>query len=132
MTRAVGDVPLPPTGIGRYEEGVAGGLVSATEAVGRSPGGPRRRIVPISSILSNFVRARRGVEAFLEPRTTVTETTVLLIAHDGEWTRRRIDGPEGARRFAHRLGIPIYDVALIGYPKRMRDYNERRKQGPSA
>ncbi|WP_213457255.1 hypothetical protein [Rhizomonospora bruguierae] len=78
--------------------------------------------------LEEFVRSRRGVEAFIEPRTTVTDTTVLLVAHDGEWTRRRIDGPEGARRFAHRLAIPIYDIALMGYPKRMRDYNERRKR----
>ena len=78
--------------------------------------------------LEEFVRSRRGVEAFIEPRTTVTETTLLLIAHDGEWTRRRVDGPEGARRFAHRLAIPVYDVALVGYPQRMRDYNERRKR----
>ncbi|WP_446216163.1 hypothetical protein [Micromonospora sp. IBHARD004] len=80
--------------------------------------------------LENFVRTRRGVEAYIEPRTTVTETTVMLIADDGEWTRRRIDGPEGARRFAHRLAIPIYDVRLMGYPQRMRDYNERRKRRP--
>lgn len=78
--------------------------------------------------LTEFVRTRHGVEAFIEPRTAVTETTVLLIAHDGEWTRRRVDGPEGARRFAHKLAIPIYDVALVGYPQRMRDYNERRKR----
>ncbi|ROT31454.1 hypothetical protein [Micromonospora sp. HM5-17] len=78
--------------------------------------------------LEQFVRTRRGVEAFIEPRTTVTETTVMLVAHDGEWTRRRIDGPEGARRFAHRMAIPIYDVRLVGYPQRMRDYNERRKR----
>jgi hypothetical protein len=81
--------------------------------------------------LENFVRSRRGVEAFIEPRTTVTETTVMLIAHDGEWTRRRVDSPEGARRFAHKLGIPVYDVRLVGYPQRMRDYNERRKRRPS-
>jgi hypothetical protein len=82
--------------------------------------------------LEEFVRSRRGVEAFIEPRTTVTETTVLLIAHDGEWTRRRVDGPEGARRFAHRMAIPIYDVALVGYPQRMRDFNERRKRAARA
>ncbi|MBO4208003.1 hypothetical protein [Micromonospora echinofusca] len=80
--------------------------------------------------LEQFVRSRTGVEAFIEPRTTVTETTVMLIAFDGEWTRRRVDSPEGARRFAHRLGIPIYDVRLVGYPQRMRDFNERRKRRP--
>lgn len=77
--------------------------------------------------LEQFVRTRRGVEAFIEPRTMVTETTVVLIATDGEWTRRRVDGPEGARRFAHRLAIPVYDVALVGYPQRMRDYNARQR-----
>jgi hypothetical protein len=78
--------------------------------------------------LEQFFRSRRGVEAFIEPRTTVTETTILLIAHDGEWTRRRIDSPETARRFAHKLAMPIYDVALVGYPRRMREFNERRKR----
>ena len=81
--------------------------------------------------LEAFIGSRRGVEAFLEPKTTVTQTTVLLIAHDGEWTRRRVDGPEGARRFAHRLAIPVYDVALVGYPQRMRDYNARQKRRPA-
>jgi hypothetical protein len=72
------------------------------------------------------------VEAFIEPKTTVTETTVLLIAHDGEWTRRRVYSEGDARRFAHKLAIPVYDVRLIGYPQRMRDYNERRKRRPDA
>jgi hypothetical protein len=26
------------------------------------------------------------------------------------------------------MAIPIYDVALVGYPQRMRDFNERRKR----
>ncbi|MDW3847698.1 hypothetical protein ACIBM8_17675 [Micromonospora aurantiaca] len=80
--------------------------------------------------LENFVRTRKGVEAFIEPRTTVTETTIMLIADDGEWTRRRVGGPDEARRWAHRIAIPIYDVRLMGYPQRMRDYNERRKRRP--
>ena len=82
--------------------------------------------------LAEFVRSRRGVEGFIEPKTTVTETTVLLVAHDGEWTRRRIDSPESARRFAHQLAMPIYDIRLMGYPQRMRDYNERQKRRPAS
>jgi hypothetical protein len=78
--------------------------------------------------LAEFVRSRRGVEGFIEPQTTVTETTLLLVAHDGEWTRRRIASPEAARRLAHQLSMPIYDVKLMGYPQRMRDYNERQKR----
>lgn len=97
------------------------------EESGGSPGDRSANRLDLQH-LEEFVRSRQGVEAFIEPRTTVTETTVLLIAHDGEWTRRRVDGPEGARRFAHKLAIPVYDVALVGYPQRMRDYNERRKR----
>jgi hypothetical protein len=77
--------------------------------------------------LEQWAAFRRGVEAFVEPRTTVTETTVVLVAHDGEWTRRRIDGGQGARRLGRRLGIPVYDVALVGYPQRMRDYTARQR-----
>jgi hypothetical protein len=96
----------------------------------KAGGGPGERSASRADLdhLEQFIRSRRGVEAFIEPRTTVTETTVMLIANDGEWTRRRIDGPDGARRFAHRMAIPIYDVRLVGYPQRMRDFNERRKR----
>ncbi len=74
-----------------------------------------------------FARARHGVEAYLEPRTSVTETTVIMIAHDGEWTRRRVAGPSAAGRLATTLGIPLYEVAKVGYPRRMREYNARRR-----
>jgi hypothetical protein len=81
-----------------------------------------------TSHLENFIRSRSGVEAYVEPRTTVTDTTILLVAGDGEWTRRRVDGPDGAAGFAKRQAIPLYDAAQVGYPQRMRDYNERQKR----
>jgi hypothetical protein len=77
--------------------------------------------------LEQWAASRQGVEAFIEPRTTVTETTVVLVAHDGEWTRRRVDGNQGARRLGKRLSIPVYDVALVGYPQRMRDHTARQR-----
>lgn len=77
--------------------------------------------------LEQFVRSRAGVEAFLEPRTAVTDTTVVLVAATGEWTRRRVADPDAARAFAHKHAMPIYDVAVIGYPQRMRDWTARRK-----
>ena len=36
--------------------------------------------------------------------------------------------PEGARDFARKNAIPIYDVAHVGYPSRMREWTARRKQ----
>ena len=77
--------------------------------------------------LRDWARSHMGVEAFVEPRTTVTETTVLLVAADGEWTRRRIAGPDAARKLARRLAIPVYDVQLVGYPQRMRDHDARQR-----
>ena len=54
---------------------------------------------------------------------------MVLIAHDGEWTRRRIGSLEAAQQFGHRRSIPVYEVARVGYPKRMREYTERKKRG---
>ncbi len=77
--------------------------------------------------LAGFARSRTGVEAYLEPQTTMTEPTVVLIATSGEWTRRRVGSPDAARKFAKKLGIPVYDVAATGYPPRMREWTARRK-----
>lgn len=77
--------------------------------------------------LREFVSNRRGVEGFVEPRTTVSEVTLLLVAHDGEWTRRRVTSVQWAHDFANKLGVPSYDAAVVGIPQRMRDYNNRKK-----
>ena len=78
--------------------------------------------------LLNFLATRRGVEAYLEPATNVTPFTVVLVAHDGEWTRRPCEEPEAARELAEKAGIPVYDVAATGYPPRMRAWTSSRKQ----
>jgi hypothetical protein len=81
--------------------------------------------------LEDFVRTRVGVEAFLEPETSFIPPTVLLVATTGEWTRRRVPDPALVRGLAEGLAVPVYDVRLIGYPKRMRDWNERVKRDGS-
>jgi hypothetical protein len=77
--------------------------------------------------LREWATAHEGVEAFVEPRTTVTDTTMLLVDKDGAWTRRRIGGPDDARKLARKLAMPVYDVQLVGYPQRMRDHDARLK-----
>lgn len=77
--------------------------------------------------LREWAAQRTGVEAFVEPKTSVTPMTVVLVAADGEWTRRPADGPAGARRLGEQLGIPVYDVQKVRYPQRMRDYDARRR-----
>lgn len=75
--------------------------------------------------LRTWVEARTGVEAYLEPQTSVTDTTLLLVAGDGEFTRRRIPSASAAADFARTAGIPIYDTNRVGTPQRMREYAQR-------
>jgi hypothetical protein len=96
-----------------------GGL-KARSADGRDPDADRQ-------YLHQWVVEHTGVEAFVEPKTTVTDVTVVLVAADGEWTRRWAGGDAGARRLSERLEIPVYDVQKVGYPQRMRDYDARRR-----
>jgi hypothetical protein len=94
----------------------------------RRPGTLRRPSERDTKHLEDWAATRRGVEAYVEPRTTVTETTVVLIAHDGEWTRRRIGSLDAAQQFGRRRNIPVYEVAKVGYPNRMREYTQRMKR----
>ena len=77
--------------------------------------------------LHEWVDARRGVEGFVEPRTAVSDVTMILVAHDGEWTRRRVPSEKWAHDFANRNGVPSYDAGLVGIPDRMRAYNRAQK-----
>ncbi|MCW2810424.1 MAG: hypothetical protein JWP61_882 [Friedmanniella sp.] len=110
-----------------------GWLRNATRKVRRRQGyASESRTVDdaVTQHLTQFVQTRRGVEAFVEPRTSVTQTTLLLVAYDGEWTRRVVPSPRWGHSFAESLHIPGYDAAVVGYPQRMRDYNTRNKKHP--
>ncbi|HET8595654.1 MAG TPA: hypothetical protein VFM07_10430 [Intrasporangium sp.] len=83
----------------------------------------------VEGYLRQFVQDHRGVEAYVEPPTSVTPTTVVLIAWDGEWTRRAVGSPKEAYDLSQRLGVPVYDVNKTGYPNRMRAWNSRKRRG---
>lgn len=102
------------------------GLFDRLRRRGR-PGTRRAASTADADHLERWAATRRGVEAYVEPRTTVTDITVMLIAHDGEWTRRRVGSGDAAQRLGKRLAIPVYDVAKVGYPQRMRDYTARQR-----
>lgn len=73
-----------------------------------------------------FVTSRIGVEAYIEPATANDPATVVLVARNGEWTRRRVPDPSAARTIARELEIPIYDVNLTGYPRAMREWSAQQ------
>lgn len=69
----------------------------------------------------------------MERPTSLNPPSILLIATDGEWTRRAVPSVAFGHSFAIEHGLPSYDAGVVPYPKRMRDYNARNrppKQGP--
>ncbi|MGQ7296335.1 oxidoreductase [Quadrisphaera sp. KR29] len=105
---------------------------SSSRPSSRGSRGGRRPTGPDSAHLAEFAATRTGVEAYVEPATSVTPTTLVLVAQDGEWTRRRVPDPATARDFARRTGIPVYDVNLTGYPQRMREWTARKRREEGA
>jgi hypothetical protein len=77
--------------------------------------------------LRQFAETRQGVEAWIEPQTSVTHTTLLLVAHDGESIRRRVPSAQAGHDFARKkLKIPVYDSNLVPIASRKREYDLRR------
>ncbi len=72
---------------------------------------------------------RKGVEGFIEPRTATNPTSLLLVDRDGDHLRAQVNEPEDAAAFCSKLSIPVYDAQVIGYPKRMKDFDKRSRAG---
>ena len=78
--------------------------------------------------LADFITSREGVEGFVEPRTAVSDVTLLLVAWDGEFTRRRVPSADWAYKFCERRGVRAYEAGVVGIPQRMREYISRQKR----
>jgi hypothetical protein len=104
----------------------SGGLFGRFRRGKSGAGLPRKAVSEDRKHLEEWVSTRTGVEAYVEPPTTVTGTTVVLVATSGEWTRRRVPSAQVIHDWANALGIPSYDAGLVGYPQRMRDWTSRR------
>ena len=77
------------------------------ERMRRSPKGTTRQAVSADKKhLIEFAKGHTGVEAFVEPPTAVTTTTVVFVASTGEWTRRRAPDARAAHELAERARGP--------------------------
>ncbi|WP_133753338.1 hypothetical protein ACF3NT_01485 [Naumannella halotolerans] len=80
--------------------------------------------------LQAFAASRIGVEAFLEPATVLDRLSLLLVAGDGESTRRPVPDEAWARKWAASASVPYFNAEVSGYPQRLREYNRRQKLRP--
>ena len=81
------------------------------------------------SHFQEFVGSRVGVESYFEPETPREQSALLLVARDGEWTRRRVPDLKTAASIANDLGIPFYVNVKTGNPDSMRQWNLRQQRG---
>jgi hypothetical protein len=77
--------------------------------------------------LEVFAEERKGVEGFIEPETATSPTTLLLVDRDGDHLRAPVREPDDAVAFCDAHAIPVYRAEVVGYPKRMRDFERRRR-----
>ncbi|WP_124054940.1 oxidoreductase [Arcanobacterium ihumii] len=85
----------------------------------------RSQVNQAQDYFSNFVETRQSVSAFFEEATPRESAALVLVAGDGEWTRRKVTDASSARKIAQKLGIDIFDVAKVGYPPQMREWNKK-------
>ena len=69
--------------------------------------------------LEAFVSRHKGIEGYIEPQTATQSTTLLLVDRDGVSARAAVRDREEAVAFCERWAIPVYDAAVVGYPRRM-------------
>ena len=55
--------------------------------------------------LEEFMRSRTGVEGYMEPKTAIYSTTLLLVAADGEYLRRPVRDRHGGAGWPPARGL---------------------------
>lgn len=65
----------------------------------------------------------------MEEPTNFNKPSILLIAADGESTRRAIPSIRFGYDFARTHDLPAYDAGVVPYPQRLRDYGLRQRRG---
>ncbi|MDY5584577.1 MAG: oxidoreductase [Arcanobacterium sp.] len=77
--------------------------------------------------LREFRESRTAVSAYFEAATANDLPAILLVAGDGEWTRRPVKDFSAAQKIARDLELALYEAAVTGYPRQMREWNLRHR-----
>jgi hypothetical protein len=86
-----------------------------------------KRSNPALLDLESFVAERKGIEGFIEPQTATSPTTLLLVDRDGDHRRAAVRDPQDAAAFCTAHAIPVYDAPVVGYPRRMKEFDKRSR-----
>lgn len=86
-----------------------------------------KRSNPALTDLETFVAERKGIEGFIEPRTPTSPTSLLLVDRDGDHRRAPVREREDAVAFCEAHAIPVYDAPVVGYPRRMKEFDKRAR-----
>ena len=78
--------------------------------------------------LEAWAAEHKGVEGYIEPRTATNPTSLLLVDRYGEHIRGPARDEKDAVELCEKLGIPVYDARVMGYPQRMRDWDLKGKR----
>ena len=81
------------------------------------------------SVLNKFAQERRGIEGYIEPQTATSPITLLLVDRDGDHVRAPVRDVRDATAFCNSRSIPIYEARVIGYPKRMKEFERNSREG---
>ena len=111
--------------------GIFGGRSSKNKAEAAAgsgaPASAREAQADTTRHFREFIARRSECEAFVEPATRVTQTTMVIVAGTGEWTRRKVPDLKAGQKLAKELGVPVFDVNLSGYPSRMREWDQKQR-----
>lgn len=89
----------------------------------------RKRSNPALQELDRFVAEHKGIEGFVEPQTPTSPPSLLLVDRYGEHLRAPLREPADAYAYCESHAIPVYEAQVVGYPKRMKDFEKRRRTG---
>jgi hypothetical protein len=86
---------------------------------------------PALGELEVWAEGRKGIEGYIEPKTATSPTTLLLVDRTGDHLRGPVRDPLDAAAFCEKIGVPVYDAQVMGYPQRMKDFEKRRRSSIS-
>ena len=113
---------------GRRGSGIPGGSRAGAYEWDRRRDQAMRKVKRVSvspeyrDEIQNWLDAREGVEAYVEPKTVMHPLSVVFVDGAGEAKRFELNEDAYLRELARERGLRVLDASRVGYPDRMRRF----------